>query len=328
MKHPPLHTTPRVIGRYTGDAPGPLVIAIGGMHGNEQAGVQAIIEVGRMLKQEPRVNPGFAYRGRFLGLRGNLAACRAGVRYLEKDLNRQFTPENIERVQGIDYAELQAEDRELKELLATVTEEIEAYRPDRLIVLDLHTTTADGGIFSIASDTPDSIALAKTLHAPVITGMLRGISGTTLHYFRDEHFTCPVTSVTFEAGQHQDPLSVHRAIAALINLLRSAGSVSPEDVENRHDEMLMNYSRDLPRVAELLRVHPVRPGDGFRMEEGFQNFQAVTAEQLLARDRTGPIHAEFDGLILMPLYQTQGEDGFFLIRVVEGATHVSPRNAT
>jgi hypothetical protein len=37
---------------------------------------------------------------------------------------------------------------------------------------------------------------------------------------------------------------------------------------------------------------------------------------LLARDRHGDIRAPEAGLMLMPLYQSQGTDGFFLVREV------------
>jgi succinylglutamate desuccinylase len=42
----------------------------------------------------------------------------------------------------------------------------------------------------------------------------------------------------------------------------------------------------------------------------------VAAGTLLARDDGGEIRAPFDGLLLMPLYQAQGSDGFFLGREV------------
>ena len=53
------------------------------------------------------------------------------------------------------------------------------------------------------------------------------------------------------------------------------------------------------------------------MEPGFTNFQSVRRGKVLARDRTGEIKASETGLILMPLYQTLGNDGFFLVREVK-----------
>jgi len=46
----------------------------------------------------------------------------------------------------------------------------------------------------------------------------------------------------------------------------------------------------------------------------YANFDPVTKGELLAYDRHGEIRAKFDGLILMPLYQKQGNDGFFIIK--------------
>lgn len=312
-----MDTTGRIIGAYTGAQHGPLVIVLGGMHGNEPAGVRAIDMVFHKIAVEPLHNANFTFRGQLLGLRGNVQAQSQGIRYLVKDLNRQFNPEHIAWVRACQPDALQAEDRELYELLDTIDTAVATYLPTQLIVLDLHTTTADGGIFSIATDDPRSIALAQALHAPVITGMLHGLRGTTLHHFTDAHYPCPTVGVTFEAGQHDDPLSTRRCMAAIINLLRSVGCVRAEDVENQHDELLINYSRGLPTLAKLKKVHPVRTGDGFRMQPGYRNFQSVQAGEILAYDHRGPIQAPEDGHILMPLYQPQGEDGFFLIEALQ-----------
>ncbi len=307
----------RVIGRYTGPEKGPLMLCFGGIHGNEPAGVQALEIVFQMLEREPEVNPGFVYRGRLLGLRGNLQALEKGVRYVDRDLNRLWTAENVQRVLRAPGEGLLAEEREMRELLLLIHQELEEYRPEKFVVLDIHTTTASGGIFSLATDDPESLRIAVNLHAPVITGMLHGIRGTTMHYFNNEHFEPQTVPVVFEAGQHDEQLSVNRAIAAIINCMRTIGSVRPEDVENRHDELLIEYSRGLPKVAELLYTHPVQENDGFRMRPDYLNFQPVKRGEVLAYDRRGPVAAPVDGLILMPLYQPQGDDGFFIVRRVE-----------
>ncbi len=308
----------RLIGRYTGTKRGPLLICFGGMHGNEPAGIQALDLMFKMLEVEPITNPDFQFNGRLVGLRGNLKAIQRKQRYLVKDLNRQWTPENIERIQSAELRKLDAEDQELKALLNFVHTEVEDYQPDRLIVLDLHTTTAQGGIFSISSDDPESVRIGVELHAPVIKGFLDGIRGTTLHYFNNEHFEPETVGVVFESGQHDDPLSVNRAIAALTNCMRTVGCVEADHVENRHDQLLIEYSKHLPKVAELIEGHPIAPEDEFQMIPGYLNFQAVKKGEIIARDKNGPIEAKADGLLLMPLYQKQGEDGFFLIKPLEG----------
>lgn len=302
-----------------------------GMHGNEPAGVEALETIFVLLEREPRANPDFRFRGKIVGLLGNLQAYRKQQRMLKKDLNRLWTPKNIQRVQRFHEEELHSENRELKELLTLIEHQVAAYRPERIILLDLHTTSAAGGIFAIATDSPESVRIAMELHAPVITGMLRGINGTTLHYFTKKNMLTmaqsdgaidalekcqSVTAVAFEAGQHDDPLSANRCMAAIINCMRSVGCVQGEHVENRHDELLIEYSKDLPKIAELVKVHHIGPLDGFRMRPGYRNFQAIKEGEHLADDRHGPITATEDGMVLMPLYQPQGSDGFFLIKEI------------
>ncbi len=305
-----------IIGRHIGTEPGPLFLCMAGMHGNEPAGVQALETVFALLDREPLVNPHFEYKGRLLGLVGNWRAFSEGKRFIVKDLNRQWTPENVLRIRSAEPAQLDSEDQDLLEILQLVEAEIADCQPTQVVLLDLHTTSASGGIFAIATDSAESIRIASSLHAPVITGLMRGIRGTTLHYFTNENFRVPIAAAAFEAGQHQDPLSVNRSIAAIINCMRSIGAVHPDDVENRHDEILVEYSKNLPKIADLIKVHSIKAGDDFEMRPGYRNFQPVVKGELLAHDRHGEILSPADAMILMPLYQPQGSDGFFLVKQV------------
>ena len=81
-------------------------------------------------------------------------------------------------------------------------------------------------------------------------------------------------------------------------------------------ELLRRARGDLPALIEVALRHPVGPG--FRMEPGFANIERTAAGTLLARDDSGEIRAPFDGLVLMPLYQAQGSDGFFYGREAAG----------
>lgn len=306
----------RLIGTYTGTQKGPLLICFGSIHGNEPAGTLALERVFQMLEEEPIKNPAFQFAGRLIGLRGNLRAIKQGKRYLEKDLNRQWIPANIARIQQTKREDLSAEDLEIKEILALIHTEIANYQPEKLIVLDLHTTTATGGIFIIVTDDAASVQIGTELHAPVIKGLLTGIEGTILHYFNSTNFSIPTTAVCFESGQHQEPGAVGRAIAGTINCLRTIGCVHPSHIENKHDQLLKTYSAGLPKVVELILTHRIQPTDEFRMKPGYQNFQPVKKGEVVATDKNGSISVEEDCLMLMPLYQQQGNDGFFLVREV------------
>ena len=302
----------RIIGHYRGREAGPLVVAIGGIHGNEPAGVHALERLFDLLAEEPLINPGFTFRGELLALRGNVAALAAGVRYVDTDLNRIWRP-----LRGGEGERTNSEDRELYEIITAVELAVEEAPLSELVLLDLHTTTADGGIFAVTGDDAASLSLAAELVVPVIKGMTAGVRGTTLQYFRGGHFTdLPVRAISFEAGGHDDPVSVDRALAATVNLLRALGCVREEDVSTYHDELLRKSTARLPKLTELAYVHRIRPdgGDGFRMRPGYRNFQAVRGGEVVADDHDGPVTVPTAGYLLMPLYQRQGDEGFFVVR--------------
>jgi len=307
----------RIIAKYQGPNPGPLLIVFGGMHGNEPAGIEAIKMMANMLEIEPQTNPDFEYNGSFLGLIGNLQAYHKNQRFIRKDLNRSFTKENLEIVENSPESQLKDELLEIKQILSVVRETINDIKPKKVIVLDLHTTSSFGGIFTITPDDPESLRIAIELHAPVIKGMLKGIKGTTLHYFTKENFGIDMIPVTFESGQHNEELSINRAIAAITNCMRTIGSVSPQHVENQHDKLLIEHSKNLPKVSELISKHNINEGDNFKMNPNYKNFQRIQSGEVIAKDKKGPIEAPEDALLLMPLYQSQGEDGFFLIKKLE-----------
>ncbi len=308
----------RIIGRYDQGRTGPLLIVFAGMHGNEPAGVLALEEMFRMIEREPQTNPNFVFTGRILGIRGNLAALQQQKRFIVKDINRQFTPENIERIFNATHDdELDSEDKEIRDILNLVNQEIENWQAQKMVILDLHTTTAFGGIFSIATNDEESQRIAVELHAPVIRKLVDGIKGTTLHYFNNDNFKPETVAVTFESGQHNEELSEKRAIAAITNCMRSIGLVRAEDVENKHDKILIEYSKGLPKIADLLYCHSIAPEDSFSMNPGYKNFQKIKKGEFLAQDQKGKIYSKEEGRILMPLYQKQGEDGFFIIKTIE-----------
>jgi succinylglutamate desuccinylase len=303
----------RVILDETMHISGPLVVLIGAMHGNETAGVQAIERVKTMLQNEPQVNPAFRMRGRVVGLIGNLAAYQQGKRYLDHDLNRLWHRAE-EADASLKSVQEPYELQELAALKSALLSLIEAHEHEEVLILDLHTTSADGGIFSIALESERGEAIASAMHAPMVKGLLDGIAGTLLHYLKSLNIKGKrITALAFESGMHTDPNSVERAISAVIHALRGMGNIAAQDVEPRHQDLLKTYGQHLPKVVQLRYVHKIAPESGFAMRPGYKNFQAIGAGEHLADDAHGPITAPCDGLILMPLYQKQGTDGFFVV---------------
>ncbi len=307
----------RIVAKYITGPRKPLLLCISAIHGNEPAGINASIKVEDMLLKEPLVNPRFVFNGNYLGICGNKNALRHNQRFIDRDLNRMLYPELIAKVKLLDRDTLQNEELELLEFIECVDLILKEHQPSKVVVLDLHTTSAKGGIFALPSEYPDSLNLAKQLHAPVIRGFIEGIMGTTLHYFTEENTQIPTTAVVFEAGQHENPHSEDRCIAAIINCMRSMGCVKDQDVENKHDEILQEFSSYLPAVSHLSFVYKIESDEQFVMQPGYVNFQLIKLGETVAYNKTGPVKSPMNGRILMPLYQNKGEDGFFIIQEEE-----------
>ena len=301
----------RRIGCYTGAERGPLVIALGAVHGNEPAGVTALEWLFQRLESEPSRRPHFCFKGRLVGLLGNKTAFEAQKRYIDQDLNRCLFPDALS-----DATRASVEMTEARALVAAVQAEINAYQPSQVYVLDLHTTSANGGIFTIVAPDEAGLAVAVSVSAPVVLGLLGPIGGSTLHFFSTANMGVPTVALGFEGGQHQDRYAPSRILAFMVQVLRAVGCVAADDVESQHEAILTAYGAYLPKIVTLLAHHKIDPQDGFEMLPGFDNFQFVRQGQTLAKDKKGWIKAPEDCRILMPLYQTQGSDGFFLVKDV------------
>ncbi len=309
----------RIIGQYRGEntaAFSPLVIVLGAIHGNEPAGIAAIE---RLLAALETLKKG-QFRGTIIGLCGNVAALARGVRYLEQDLNRLFAPTQIARARALAPERRHAEDRELLELLNTIAQEIRQAQPSELILIDLHTTSAQDGIFAIAPEADAaSEQLAQQLAVPVVRKLTQGIGGTVLHYFNTSNMGIPTRVIGFEAGQHADPQSAARALAVLLTALETLDCLDSDVLPSLATvrNILARTTQHLPHLVELIYTHQLNASDAFEMLPDFRNFQPVQKGQHLANDIRGKICSPDNGLILMPLYQKKGNDGFFLVHQVD-----------
>lgn len=296
---------PRVLGCQVGD-PGATLVVVAGVHGNEPSGVIALRRVlGRLAEIKPKL------RGTVHGLAGNVAALSAGVRYLDEDLNRLWRPDRLRQVrQGILRS---SEDRELYELDREI-EEVRARATGPVFILDLHTASGPGPAFTVLDDTLPNRAFAMELGMPVVLGIEEELEGTLMNHLAAEG----LTGVGFEGGQHENPRAVDRAEAAVWVALQVAGILGADDLEVISDarRLLHLDGEGLPEVVEVLYRHPISPQDQFQICPGLSGFERVQKGQLLAHDRKGEVRSPEQGMLLMPLYQAQGNEGFFLVRPV------------
>ena len=293
------HLIGSIVGSYTG----PTLLITAGIHGNEPAGVFA---AGRVLQRLRELRA--SIHGEIVFLRGNTRALERNVRYVDEDLNRQWTSGII----ATDRSST-AEGIEQHELLIHLSDAIKRARGE-IYFLDLHTTSAQGEPFATVGDTLRNRRFALTFPVMIVLGLEEQIEGTLLEYLNN----LGAITLGFEAGQHEAPSSVDHHEAMIWNAVVASGNLSREDVADlEHWQSVLKRAGQGSRVIEVRYRHSIGPEDNFRMEPGFRSFEAVRRGELLARDRSGDITAREKGLILMPLYQALGDDGFFLAREVK-----------
>jgi len=298
----------RVLGRFRGSAPGPTLICVAALHGNEPCGVGALRRIFRTLGSGE-----IDLRGEIVGLTGNRKALAEGRRFLTRDLNRLWTEDEAQRIEASGPPFDAAEDEELYELSRHLEEAFQAAR-GAVFLLDLHSTSGPGPAFAVLDDTLENRAFAMELPVPVVLGIEEELDGTLTSYL----LTRGAVTAGFECGQHDDPASVDRGEAAVWVALEASGVLprrSRPEVESAR-RLLAASTPGLPRVVETLYRHPIPAGEPFRTEPGFVSFQPIRARQTVGWDRVGPVRAPRGGRILMPLYQPQGNDGFFIVRDV------------
>lgn len=302
----------RIIGTIEGDPDGPTVVILAGMHGNEPAGVEAASNIFELLDGvEPSI------RGTLIAVRANVRALERGVRYIDEDMNRLWFSSIIEQVRQTPAEQIDSSERaEMKQLLS-VLEAIKAQSEEPVILADVHTFSAEGWMFSITSSEPRQRKVLSNMHVPMVFGIEESLRGTALRYYEDQGFI----SFGLEGGQHVNELTEYNITAALVLLLQTAGCIEKRYVSEieEYESHLRSHTRHLPVEAELMYQHIIEPEDTFEMRPGYKNFQPIKKGEWLANDQDGKIMARCDGYILMPLYQSQGNDGFFIIREHESA---------
>jgi succinylglutamate desuccinylase len=297
---------PRLLGRLRGTRPGPTLICIAGIHGNEPAGIHAIRRVlPKLADREAQM------AGTLVALAGNRSALEAGRRFVDRDLNRAWTAKRLADLRaGAGHAGT-VEDREQIELLGEIENVLRASEGP-VYALDLHTTSGPGGTFSVFTDSLPQRAFASRFPFPMIFGLEELVDGTLLNLLSESG----VVALTVETGQHAEPEAIDRAEAAVWLAVVNAGLLPerlvPEAAAGRTH--LERETGRFPRALEMRYKLDVTPQDRFVMRPGYANFDPVTVGEVVAHDRNGDVRVTESGRMLMPLYQEQGEDGFFLVR--------------
>lgn len=293
--------------------PGPKLLVLGAVHGNEVCGTIAISEtIAAFQAGDRRINRGVVT---FVPV-ANPVAYERGTREGDRNLNRGFDPEAADRGE--------AEDRIVAQLAPLIA--------DHDVLVDLHSFKTDGEPFVFVgpadNDGPlepfDQAALEEALALAMgpdrlvygwlptyAAGALRREGGQVAYGVGTTEFARRhgAAAVTVECGQHEEETAPAVARAAIDGALAVLG------LEDRTGAaVLPDPDRDIERI-ELYEVHD-RLDEGDRFIRAWRSFDRVEAGDTVAERADGtPVVAAEAGYVVFPNRDTTvGKEWFYLAR--------------
>jgi succinylglutamate desuccinylase len=293
----------RIIGKYTSNEKGPLLFITAGVHGNEPSGVKALEKVfAELEKTKPTI------KGTIVGVAGNKLALEQDKRFIEEDLNRTWKEESITRNKKDTH-----EQREMHEIIEVLQSFPESDFTKRYF-LDCHTTSSASLPYVSVQVVNDNDEWAHRFPTYIVRGFSDIVYGAIDHYLS----RTGLTGFTFEAGQHTDKTSVENQEGMIWLALKEACDLELEQISCYPDCVDNFAKKNAPdqKTFEIIHRYGLEDDDEFKMEPGYKNFQKIEKGELLAVKNGEEIKSEWDAYIFMPLYQSQGNDGFFVIQEV------------
>ncbi|MCI5064472.1 succinylglutamate desuccinylase/aspartoacylase family protein [bacterium] len=274
-----------------------VFVCVGGLHGNEPAGVRAIESL--FEKLDPLRDQ---LSSRIIGLRGNIGALEANLRYLDTDLNRSWKEPQ-------DSPESCREEQEKAAIQAIILPLLAEKK--KVFLADLHTTSSESTPF--LWDQCVKKILPEDTPVPILRDDVERLTGTMACYFS----SLGVPVICAEGGSHYSPASARHLEDIVWLGLRAAGALPELEIIEEAEGRLRAVTEEVPGLLHIFHHHMISPEDRFQMEPGFKNFDPLKKGTLIAHDQNGEIRAPQDCFLLLPLYQPQGDDGFLLASAEE-----------
>ena len=293
----------RIIGKYSSNKNGPLLFITAGIHGNEPSGVQALERVFAELEMaKPLI------KGTILGVTGNKKALEKNQRYIDEDLNRTWKEESMQNKIKETH-----EQREMFEIIALLEQHPEENFTKRYF-LDCHTTSSNSLPYISVQVVNDNDAWAHNFPTYIVRGFSDIVYGAIDHYLS----RTGLTGFTFEAGQHTHETSVENHEGLIWLALKEACDLDLTKISCYPDCVDNFAKKNAPtqKTFEIIHRYGLEDGNTFKMQPGFENFQKINKGEFLAVKNGKKVRSEWDAYIFMPLYQSQGNDGFFVVKEV------------
>jgi len=252
-----------MIFRKDGKNPGNTVVVMGGVHGDEICGVEAV-EKAMSLEIE---------NGKVYFILANLKAMELGVRQTDVNMNRVFRP----------FEELSEKEKQSYE--RSRAEAIMPFLNESVALLDVHSSMSKESIPFIICE-PHSFEIAKKLPFPIRSHGWDYIERGGTDYFVNNN-PHKGNGICVECGYHQDPEAPKRAYDSIVTFLKIM------DIISGKEEL-----RETKNQREIHASYIYRTKQNFVLDREFADFEPVMKGKFLGYDGQTTVFAPFNGVII------------------------------
>lgn len=259
----------------SGEENGPTSVILAGTHGDETCGVEILEKILPTLKIK---------KGRVLFGFGNPLAIEKKERFVEANLNRMFKDDNFlseKEKASYEYRRAQFLKQYLKQADALFDVHASFVPKSRAFII------CESNAMEIADHLPFDL---------VVSGFDKLQPGGTDYYMNK----AGGIGICVECGFLGDPSSARRAEQSILAFLIARGHIGGE---------LKLYPKSFINVYKLYFTKT----DKFRISKQFEDFEKVSAGQVIGIDGTEEIKAPKDGLVLFARDRDQADDEAFFL---------------
>lgn len=254
----------------------PHIGVVGGIHGNEHCGPQAMAQVERALQQgELKLE-----RGRVTFVDANPEALAFNLRHTEKgdDLNRLWEFDFEKRLAPEAWGYEHHRVLELREAVA-----------DFDILLDVHSASEPTPPFAICIDPGASLKIAKQLGTAYVVQQWDSLEDKVMIGYLAKRGT---PSVVVECGLHFDPAIAEAAEETIYRFMHATG------VLKQLPQGIRKYAAP-PTVVHVVEAIQKRSA-AFELERAFHGFERIAAGTVVCRDQLSEVRAHRDCYAVLP----------------------------
>src|SRR3989338_6695361 len=260
---------------FGGVTPGPMVLVVGGTHGDEPMGVQVIHALKEELKNQAVV-------GEIIVMIGNPEAVEKKVRFVDSDLNRFFGNEAALKNKPL-QARLKEEvrAREIMPLLKKVD-----------YLLDIHSTLKPSIPFLYMENTKKHRKAVEEWSVPYIISPDYNFTNQAFRSCMDNIVDAHGgVGITYETGWNQDNSHFESVLSNVKAFLKQTRAAF-------HDFK----SNELPSAPQSLFIYKelIAQTKKFVFEKDFNNFAFVSKGEVIARDGTQCVSVDQDSYFIFP----------------------------